>query len=67
MAFEESRLGVCCSGPLTRCFGSAAFTDRLELEYRRWIRAQHSLRVKYCDIDNFKSINDNFDLRGRQS
>ncbi len=37
-----------------------AFTDRLELEYRRWIRAQHSLRVVLLDIDNFKAINDSF-------
>ena len=46
--------------PLTKVYNRTAFTDRLELEYRRWIRAQHSLRVVLLDIDNFKSINDSF-------
>jgi len=41
-------------------YNRAAFTDRLELEYRRWIRAQHCLRVVLLDIDGFKSINDSF-------
>lgn len=46
--------------PLTKVYNRAAFTDRLELEYRRWIRAQHCLRVVLLDIDGFKSINDSF-------
>lgn len=46
--------------PLTKVYNRAAFGDRLELEYRRWIRAQHSLRVVLLDIDGFKSINDSF-------
>lgn len=46
--------------PLTKVYNRTAFTDRLELEYRRWIRAQHSLRVVLLDIDNFKAINDSF-------
>lgn len=46
--------------PLTKVYNRAAFGDRLELEYRRWIRAQHSLRVVILDIDGFKNINDSF-------
>ncbi|WP_038177144.1 MULTISPECIES: GGDEF domain-containing protein [Vibrio] len=46
--------------PLTKVYNRAAFGDRLELEYRRWIRAQHPLRVVILDIDGFKSINDSF-------
>ncbi|MGF1754865.1 diguanylate cyclase [Vibrio makurazakiensis] len=46
--------------PLTKVYNRTAFTDRLELEYRRWIRSQHALRVVLLDIDNFKAINDSF-------
>ncbi len=46
--------------PLTKVYNRTAFSDRLELEYRRWIRAQHNLRVVILDIDKFKIINDNF-------
>ncbi|WP_394127124.1 GGDEF domain-containing protein [Vibrio hepatarius] len=46
--------------PLTKVYNRAAFGDRLELEYRRWIRAQHTLRVVILDIDGFKAINDSF-------
>jgi diguanylate cyclase (GGDEF)-like protein len=46
--------------PLTKVYNRAAFTDRLELEYRRWIRAQHCLRIVLLDIDGFKAINDSF-------
>ncbi len=46
--------------PLTKVYNRTAFSDRLELEYRRWIRAQHNLRVVMLDIDQFKTINDSF-------
>lgn len=46
--------------PLTKVYNRTAFNDRLELEYRRWIRAQHNLRVVMFDIDGFKVINDSF-------
>ncbi|MGY3568977.1 diguanylate cyclase domain-containing protein [Vibrio paucivorans] len=46
--------------PLTKVYNRAAFGDRLELEYRRWIRSQHSLRVVLFDVDKFKAINDSF-------
>jgi len=46
--------------PLTKVYNRTAFNDRLELEYRRWIRAQNNLRVVMLDIDQFKTINDSF-------
>ncbi|WP_194437267.1 GGDEF domain-containing protein [Vibrio fluminensis] len=46
--------------PLTRVLNRSAFTERLEVEYRRWIRSQHNLRVVQFDIDKFKTINDSF-------
>lgn len=46
--------------PLTKVFNRAAFLERLELEYHRWIRNQHNLKVLLLDIDNFKALNDSF-------
>lgn len=46
--------------PLTKVYNRTAFNDHLELEYRRWIRSQHPLRVVVFDIDKFKSINESF-------
>lgn len=46
--------------PLTKVYNRAAFGDRLEFEYRRWLKSQHPLRVVIFDVDNFKSININF-------
>ncbi|WP_070962780.1 GGDEF domain-containing protein [Vibrio sonorensis] len=46
--------------PLTKVYNRTAFNDRLELEYRRWIRSQNNLRVVMLDIDGFKKINDSF-------
>ncbi|WPC73346.1 GGDEF domain-containing protein [Vibrio porteresiae] len=46
--------------PLTKTLNRTAFNDQLELEYRRWIRTQHNLRIVLFDIDNFKQINENF-------
>ncbi len=46
--------------PLTKVYNRTAFNDRLEHEFRRWIRAQHSLYVALLDIDNFKAVNDSF-------
>lgn len=46
--------------PLTKLYNRSSFSERLEYEYRRWIRTQHNLRVVLLDIDNFKSINDSF-------
>nr|WP_249339270.1 GGDEF domain-containing protein [Vibrio sp. 1-1(7)] len=46
--------------PLTKVYNRTAFNDHLELEYRRWIRSQHHLRVAVLDIDKFKAINESF-------
>ncbi|MDW6003375.1 GGDEF domain-containing protein [Vibrio mangrovi] len=46
--------------PLTKVYNRAAFHDRLELEYHRWIKTQHPLRVVLLDIDNFKVLNQSF-------
>jgi diguanylate cyclase (GGDEF)-like protein len=46
--------------PLTKIYNRTAFNEQLELEYHRWIRTQHSLRVVLLDIDGFKSVNENF-------
>ncbi len=46
--------------PLTKAFNRNAFIEKLELEYRKWIRKQNPLRVVLLDIDNFKVINENF-------
>ncbi|SDI01920.1 diguanylate cyclase (GGDEF) domain-containing protein [Vibrio xiamenensis] len=46
--------------PLTKAYNRNAFIERLELEYRKWIRKQNPLRVVLLDIDNFKAINESF-------
>jgi diguanylate cyclase (GGDEF)-like protein len=46
--------------PLTKIYNRTAFNEQLELEYHRWIRTQHALRVVLLDIDGFKSVNENF-------
>ena len=46
--------------PLTRVLNRAAFNEKMEIEYRRWIRNQHNLRIVHFDIDGFKAVNDSF-------
>lgn len=46
--------------PLTGVYNRAAFHERLELEYHRWIKSQHELRIILFDIDNFRNINEKF-------
>ncbi|USD66621.1 GGDEF domain-containing protein [Vibrio sp. SCSIO 43136] len=46
--------------PLTKVYNRSALSEKLELEYRRWIRSQHSLRIATFDLDNFKVLNDSF-------
>lgn len=45
---------------LTRVYNRAALNDRLEHEYRRWLRYQHPVCVAMIDIDQFKEINDSY-------
>jgi diguanylate cyclase (GGDEF)-like protein len=46
--------------PLTKVYNRTALLDKLEIEYRRWLKNQHPLWVVVFDIDKFKSINHNF-------
>ncbi|WP_371929369.1 diguanylate cyclase domain-containing protein [Photobacterium sp. CCB-ST2H9] len=46
--------------PLTRVYNRAAFQDRLEHEYRRWIRYQHPLCLAVVNLDHFSELNDNY-------
>ncbi len=45
---------------LTKVYNRAALADRMEHEYKRWLRYQHSLCVAFIDIDHFKDINDSY-------
>ncbi|MDD9176910.1 GGDEF domain-containing protein [Aliivibrio finisterrensis] len=46
--------------PLTKVYNRAAMHERLDLEYKRWVRHQHSLVLTMIDIDQFKRINERF-------
>ena len=46
--------------PLTKVYNRAAMHERLDLEYKRWVRHQHSLVLTMIDIDQFKRINEHF-------
>jgi len=46
--------------PLTKILNRNAFHNKLDHEYHRWIKNQHSLRIVLLDIDNFKHLNDQF-------
>ncbi|MGY3943876.1 GGDEF domain-containing protein [Aeromonas tecta] len=45
---------------LTQVHNRAALDERLELEYKRWLRYQTPLCLAIIDIDHFKNINDNY-------
>ncbi|PSJ46770.1 GGDEF domain-containing protein [Zobellella endophytica] len=45
---------------LTQIYNRAAMEERLEVEYRRWLRHQDPLCIALLDIDHFKEINDNY-------
>lgn len=45
---------------LTTIYNRGHFETRLEAEYKRAIRHQHQLSIILCDVDHFKSINDNY-------
>lgn len=46
--------------PLTKVYNRAALDDRLEHEYRCWMRYQTPLCLAMIDIDHFKSVNDQY-------
>ncbi|MCH8620940.1 sensor domain-containing diguanylate cyclase [Undibacterium sp. TS12] len=43
---------------LTGCYNRLLFNERMPGEMQRAIRYQRHLSVLFCDIDNFKSVND---------
>jgi diguanylate cyclase (GGDEF)-like protein len=45
---------------LTKALNSRVFKEILGQEIKRSVRYQHSLTLAYMDIDNFKSVNDQF-------
>ncbi|WP_324049523.1 GGDEF domain-containing protein [Aeromonas caviae] len=45
---------------LTQVHNRAALDERLELEYKRWLRYGPPLCLAIIDIDHFKHINDNY-------
>ncbi|MCL9782788.1 diguanylate cyclase [Vibrio sp. S4M6] len=46
--------------PLTQLYNRNAFTDKLEVAFSRWIKAQDHLRIAILDPDNFGAINEKF-------
>ncbi|CZF78041.1 GGDEF domain-containing protein [Grimontia marina] len=46
--------------PLTKVYNRAALDDRLEHEYRCWVRYQTPFCLAMIDIDHFKSVNDQY-------
>lgn len=45
---------------LTRCFNRHYLTDRIHQELERAKRYSHPFALAVCDIDHFKSVNDNY-------
>lgn len=45
---------------LTGLPNRAAYSERINSEYQRWLRYRHPLTLAICDIDHFKQINDTF-------
>ncbi len=46
--------------PLTQLPNREAYAERVIHEVQRWQRYNHPLTLAICDIDHFKTINDNF-------
>lgn len=44
--------------PLTRCYNRGYMNEQLPREIRRAVRYQRALSIALCDLDHFKSIND---------
>ncbi|MEH6823346.1 MAG: GGDEF domain-containing protein [Motiliproteus sp.] len=56
---EEQRIRA-ISDPLTTLPNRAAYNERVEQEFARQRRYQHSLTMVVCDLDHFKRVNDNY-------
>ena len=55
---EQRRLALLDT--LTQLPNRQAYDERLAHEFQRWQRYHRPLTLAVCDIDNFKSINDNY-------
>lgn len=55
---EQRRLALLDT--LTQLPNRQAYDESLQQEYQRWLRFRRPLTLAVCDIDNFKSINDNY-------
>jgi diguanylate cyclase len=55
---EQRRLALLDT--LTQLPNRQAYDERLLQEHQRWQRYQRPLSLAVCDLDNFKSINDNY-------
>ncbi|MCG9696068.1 diguanylate cyclase [Shewanella sp. Isolate11] len=56
--FEQQKINMLDS--LTQLPNRAALEDRMEREYRNYLRTKSTLWIAVADIDHFKSINDSF-------
>jgi diguanylate cyclase (GGDEF)-like protein len=56
----ELEKGVARTDYLTGAVNSRFFSERMQMEIDRSIRYQHPLTIAFIDVDNFKSINDQF-------
>ena len=57
--FEEQLAHQALHDPLTDLPNRALFLDRLTLALRHSMRQQRSVGVFFCDLDRFKTVNDN--------
>jgi diguanylate cyclase len=55
---EQRRLALV--DVLTQLPNRSAYDERATYEFERWTRYKRSLVLAVCDVDRFKSINDNF-------
>jgi diguanylate cyclase (GGDEF)-like protein len=58
-ANEEIRV-LSITDTLTGCFNRSYFNERFTLELTRARRYRHPLSLIICDIDHFKTVNDNY-------
>ena len=60
LSFMVALMGQAMRDPLTRCFSRASTEELLELQFIIATRTGAPLSVAFVDLDNFKSVNDNF-------
>lgn len=60
LGFLIALMGQAMRDPLTRCFSRASIEELLELQFVIATRNNAPLAVAFIDLDNFKSVNDDF-------